>query len=228
MDTATSKALGQLKKQMADARISNRALAAKMTLAGHKITEQAVGQWFSRKQIATDNLLLAISMVKNWQHSKKQTVAISAGQPEDGYIRIPQLGVTASAGGGAIVSQNLEVVRHLDVLKDWARHRFGIDKYDGIKVVSIRGDSMVWAGMKSGDLAFVNTNITSYVGDGFYVFTFQDGFSIKRLRADVFSQCLEIISYEQEKESIRQVTHAEQTQMYIQGHVAGWWTFRTN
>lgn len=153
--------------------------------------------------------------------------AISTDETLPGYIRLQLLNVNASAGAGTLVDK-VDVVDHIDVLKEWALEKLGtLNAIRHIKLLTASGVSMVGAGINNGDILLVDTNINRYVGDGIYVFTFQDGFSVKELRANEFTQRLEIISFPHSGEKvIASLTKEETHQLYIQGRVKYWWNLR--
>lgn len=152
-------------------------------------------------------------------------VAVSNNETPDGYVRVPQLDMPAGAGPGGEMEGEPEIVQWLDVAKSWADEQFP-RRLSHIRVLTARGDSMVGAGIMSGDLLFVDTGITRYDGDGYYVIRFRDGWQVKRLRADVLAQKLEIVSMMASREESREVRPEQEQDLSIGGKVAAWWTLR--
>jgi len=152
--------------------------------------------------------------------------AIASTETVPGYVRVPQLGLPAGAGPGAeTMDGEPEIVRWLDVSEQWAAEHFPRNRAS-INVLTVRGDSMVGAGIMNGDLLFVDTSVHRYDGDGYYVLQFRDGWQVKRLRADVLSQQLEIVSMLAAREESRIVLPNQEGELTIAGRVAAWWTLR--
>lgn len=150
---------------------------------------------------------------------------VSADEIAPGYVRVPQLDLPAGAGPGDEMDTEPEIVRWLDVAKAWADQHFP-RHLQHIRVLTARGDSMVGAGIQDGDLLFVDTGITRYDGDGNYVLRFRDGWQVKRLRADMLSQRLEVVSMLESREESRTVMPEQETNLSIGGKVSAWWTLR--
>lgn len=151
--------------------------------------------------------------------------AVSGDETQAGYVRVPQLDMPAGAGPGGDMEQEPEIVRWLDVAQNWADEQFP-KRLSHIRVLTARGDSMIGAGIMSGDLLFVDTGIKRYDGDGYYVIRFREGWQVKRLRADVISQKLEIVSMLTNREEAREVLPEQEQELTIGGKVAAWWTLR--
>lgn len=157
--------------------------------------------------------------------SESPAVHVAAGEISPGYLRLPQLDLPAGAGPGVEMEAEPDVVRWIDVAEQWAEKHFN-GHVPRIRVLTARGDSMVGAGIMSGDLLFVDSGITRYDGDGFYILQFMDGWQVKRLRADVLSQQVEIVSVLAGGEDAKPVPPAKLRELRIGGKVAAWWTLR--
>lgn len=144
-----------------------------------------------------------------------------------GYVRVPQLDMPAGAGPGDEMEYEPEIVRFLDVAEKWADEQFP-RRLPHIRVLTARGDSMVGAGIMPGDLLFVDTGVSRYDGDGYYIIRFQSGWQVKRLRANVLSQQVEIISMHVSHEVSNPVTPDQEQNLTIGGKVAAWWTLRNH
>lgn len=155
----------------------------------------------------------------------ERLIHISNDETPEDYILLQQLSTEASAGKGCDV-ENVEIVSNLSVLKEWAEENFGRKNLNKIKVITARGNSMIGAGIKNGDLLFVDPSVNRYEDDGYYVFTHQDRFFIKRLRLDVIEKKIKIISYEDAVEQSRTLSREEGEGLYVQGKVLAWWTMK--
>lgn len=151
--------------------------------------------------------------------------SVSPSETPPGYVRVAQLDVPAGAGPGGEMEAEPEVVRWLDVAQQWADEHFP-RRIERMRVVTARGDSMVGAGIMTGDLLFVDTGIRRYDGDGYYVLRYRDGWQVKRLRADVISQQLEVVSMLATREEARPITPEQEGALTVAGKVAAWWTLR--
>ncbi|KFC07030.1 regulatory protein [Trabulsiella guamensis ATCC 49490] len=97
-------------------------------------------------------------------------------------FRIEMLDVSASAGMGYIQSGDvIDVIRSIEYNNEQAASLFGGRAPDTVKVVNVRGDSMAGT-IEPGDLIFVDVSISSFDGDGIYVFGFDDKIYVKRLQ----------------------------------------------
>lgn len=151
--------------------------------------------------------------------------AAGDGQDSARYLRLPVMNLDAAAGDGVDVPPQIEVVRFLEVAREWAETQFAT-RLKHIQVLTAHGDSMVGAGIMDGDLLFVDTDIRQYQGDGFYVFSFRGGLQVKRLRANVLAQRLEIVSMLAQREAVEPISPDEEGRLQISGRVAAWWTLR--
>jgi len=152
-------------------------------------------------------------------------VHVADGEIPSGYLRLPQLDLPAGAGPGVEMEAEPDVVRWIDVAEQWAEKHFN-GHVPRIRVLTARGDSMVGAGIMSGDLLFVDSGITRYDGDGYYILQFMDGWQVKRLRADVLTQQVEIVSLLASGEQAKPVPPAKLRELRIGGKVSAWWTLR--
>lgn len=108
---------------------------------------------------------------------------------EDVY-RIDVLDVSASAGNGAPSKDVIEVIRSIEYVPEQARIIFGNRPESSVKLINVRGDSMVGT-FEPGDLIFVDVSTCVFDGDGIYVFHFNGDMFVKRLQK-VKSQLLVI------------------------------------
>lgn len=155
----------------------------------------------------------------------RELIHVADGEIPPGYLRLPQLDLPAGAGPGVEMEAEPDVVRWIDVAEQWAEKHFN-GHVPRIRVLTARGDSMVGAGIMSGDLLFVDSGITRYDGDGFYILQFMDGWQVKRLRADVLTQQVEIVSVMASGEQAKPVPAAKLRDLRIGGKVSAWWTLR--
>lgn len=97
-------------------------------------------------------------------------------------FRVEILDVSVSAGDGLIQDGDvIDVIHSIEYSKDNALCMFGGRPASQIKVINVRGDSMVPT-IEPGDLIFVDISINRFVGDGIYVFVFDGKIHVKRLQ----------------------------------------------
>lgn len=113
-----------------------------------------------------------------YNNSKKKS-ANGDGSP---VFRVEMLDVSASAGNGCIQGSDIiDVIRSIEYNNERALSLFGGRAPETVKVINVRGDSMADT-IEPGDLIFVDISISSFDGDGIYVFGFDDKIYVKRLQ----------------------------------------------
>ncbi|WP_394662239.1 XRE family transcriptional regulator [uncultured Pantoea sp.] len=95
--------------------------------------------------------------------------------------RIDVLDVAASAGDGSPSKDVVEVIRSIEYVPDQARVIFGNRPETSVKLINVRGDSMEGT-IEPGDLIFVDVAVSTFDGDGIYVFDFNGDMFVKRLQ----------------------------------------------
>lgn len=95
--------------------------------------------------------------------------------------RIDVLDVSASAGDGSPSKDVVEVIRSIEYVPDQARVIFGNRPETSVKLINVRGDSMEGT-IEPGDLIFVDVAVSTFDGDGIYVFDFNGDMFVKRLQ----------------------------------------------
>lgn len=141
-----------------------------------------------------------------------------------GSIRIPVLDVSTSAGHGGEPVDFPAVLDYLEVAEGWAARHFGTS-LGAVRVVSVAGDSMNPT-LKDGDLAFVDTKITTFDREGIYVIMFDGRLLIKRLRANLSSRLVEICSDNERAYPVQTIHPNELERLHIVGAVRAWWSLQ--
>lgn len=95
--------------------------------------------------------------------------------------RIDVLDVSASAGDGSPSKDVVEVIRSIEYVPEQARVIFGNRPEQSVKLINVRGDSMEGT-IEPGDLIFVDVGVSTFDGDGIYVFDFNGDMFVKRLQ----------------------------------------------
>lgn len=97
--------------------------------------------------------------------------------------RVDVLDVSASAGPGVVLSSDvIDIIHSIEYESEHARAIFGGKPASSIKMINVRGDSMLGT-IDPGDLVFVDISIHNVDGDGIYVFGFDEKVHIKRLQS---------------------------------------------
>lgn len=107
-------------------------------------------------------------------------VAISSYETKPGYVRLPLYEGSIAAGDSGYMPDFPEVVQYLDVAEWWASHYINVP-IDRVRVLTARGNSMT-PHIKNGDLLFVDSQITHFAGDGFYIINYHGTPKVKKLQ----------------------------------------------
>lgn len=148
---------------------------------------------------------------------------VAASENRPGYVRLPLLDVAVSAGTGADVGNEAEVVQYLDVADWWAQQNLGRD-LSRIRVLTARGDSMT-PEIQPGDVLFVDIGTQSFEAPGVYVLNWQGRALVKRLVPEMRTGRLGLHSSNPAYPA-EYVSPSEMDQLRISGRVAAWWTLR--
>ncbi|STY59739.1 Uncharacterized HTH-type transcriptional regulator HI_1476 [Mannheimia haemolytica] len=149
------------------------------------ISTMAVGDLINNKtkkprylvEIA-DVLGVDVKWLQTGEGSPNTSLALD--EEDQKSIVIDVLDVEASAGNGS-TGDLVEVVSKLYYVPYQFNLYFRGMNPESIRVINIRGDSMSPT-FASGDMIFVDINITTFDGDGVYVFTYKNHLYVKRLQ----------------------------------------------
>lgn len=183
------------------------------------ISTMAVGDLINNKtkkprylvEIA-DVLGVDVKWLQTGEGSPNTSLALDEEDQES--IVIDVLDVETSAGNGS-TGDLVEVVSKLYYVPDQFNLYFRGMNPESIRVINIRGDSMSPT-FASGDMIFVDINITTFDGDGVYVFTYKNHLYVKRLQ--MAGDALIVISDNSTYKEWR-ITEENFEQLYIQGKV---------
>lgn len=99
-----------------------------------------------------------------------------------GEIAIPQFDVRAAMGSGQLPNDYVEIIRHVTMHKSHL-DLLGITYTSAANLAIITGWGQSMAGtINHGEPVFVDRGITQFIGDGVYVFTWDDLVYIKRVQ----------------------------------------------
>ncbi|STY50274.1 XRE family transcriptional regulator [Mannheimia haemolytica] len=183
------------------------------------ISTMAVGDLINNKtkkprylvEIA-DVLGVDVKWLQTGEGSPNTSLALD--EEDQKSIVIDVLDVEASAGNGS-TGDLVEVVSKLYYVPYQFNLYFRGMNPESIRVINIRGDSMSPT-FASGDMIFVDINITTFDGDGVYVFTYKNHLYVKRLQ--MAGDALIVISDNSTYKEWR-ITEENFEQLYIHGKV---------
>lgn len=165
------------------------------------ISHQAVSQWVSGEtgNIKNEHLAKIAKHYKcsiDWlitgrgamdiEHKEKGSNVISidsrAPAASSDEIRIPQFDVRAAMGPGQVPADYVETIRHITIHNQYLLTR-GVrySKASNLAVITGYGQSMEGT-INDGEPVIIDRGVDTFVGDGVYVFTWDDMLYIKRLQ----------------------------------------------
>lgn len=127
---------------------------------------------------------VASELVLNWRAGRGESVrkCLDGLQPVgelDDFVTLPRHAVAASAGGGALISDDA-IVDHLAFKRTWITQALGLDPAH-VAVIAAKGDSMNPT-IDSGDLLLLDTRHAQARNEGIYVIRLGEALLVKRLR----------------------------------------------
>lgn len=160
------------------------------------ITPQAVQQWLRNEKPTTPSQarLRKISEISGYpihwfsmsdDEIKKDEFLISnmSGKSDPIHLyQIDLLDVNAKAGiGGCINNEYPDIIQSIYFSKDGLLEIVGRKTNNGLYMITVPTDSMSPT-IDKGDVVFIDTNVTSYSGEGIYIFAVDNEVYIKRLQ----------------------------------------------
>ena len=160
------------------------------------ITPQAVQQWLRNENPTTPSQarLRKISEISGYpvhwfsmsdEEVKKDEFLISNMSGKSDLIhsyQIDLLDVNAKAGiGGCINNEYPDIIQSIYFSKDGLLEIVGRKTNNGLYMITVPTDSMSPT-IDKGDVVFIDTNVTSYSGEGIYIFAIDNEVYIKRLQ----------------------------------------------
>ncbi|WP_060441792.1 XRE family transcriptional regulator [Serratia marcescens] len=177
-------------------------------------TEAALGKVAQALRVSIADLFKTDEMedtVYNYSNS------IPVHTKEKDVYRVDILDVSASAGAGSYTGDVVEIINSIEYDIDYAKAIFGGRPEGSVTLINVRGDSMEGT-IDPNDLIFVDNRITSFDGDGIYVFDFNGDFFVKRLQKVKFE--LRVISDNKAYEAWS-ISPEEISMLHIEGKVIG-------
>ncbi|MBF0784467.1 XRE family transcriptional regulator [Muribacter muris] len=183
------------------------ALNAQVATKFAKLLQVSVSAFSSRLALEISDMAKAID--------EEEIKLLAENQDdEDDSIIIDVLNVEASAGFGSS-SDLVEIVSQLHYAPEQYYEYYRGMNPNNVQVINIKGDSM-FPTFSHGDLIFVDTTMTTFDGDGVYVFTYDNYTYIKRLQKA--GKELLVIS-DNDTYKAWTISREELEQLYIHGKV---------
>jgi phage repressor protein C with HTH and peptisase S24 domain len=124
------------------------------------------------------------------------------GRLKDGEISIPQYNIRGAMGHGQVPADYIETVRHLTLHESHLIGRgISFSKVENLAVITGWGQSMEGT-INDGDPVIIDRGVDAFVGDGVYVFTWDNLLYIKRLQKHSPTQFDMISDNKQHKDQI--------------------------
>lgn len=138
---------------------------------------------FGLERYALDGKMDFLSGESVAEHRPDNVItAVFSKKAADGEIAIPQFDVRAAMGSGQLPNDYVEIIRHVTMHKSHL-DLLGITYTSAANLAIITGWGQSMAGtINHGEPVFVDRGITQFVGDGVYVFTWDDLVYIKRVQ----------------------------------------------
>lgn len=173
-----------------------------------KVSPQATHKWLRGEAMPEKDNMLVIARLANvrveWleygngamregeqsgdeslDNNNKESNVIAADfsrKAREGEIDIPQFDVRGAMGSGQLPNDYVEIIRHVTMHKSHL-DLLGITYTSAANLAIITGWGQSMAGtINHGEPVFVDRGITQFIGDGVYVFTWDDLVYIKRVQ----------------------------------------------
>jgi phage repressor protein C with HTH and peptisase S24 domain len=191
------------------------------------ISYQAVSQWFSGEtaNIKNDNLAAIAETYGSsvdWLLTGKgemlsepaparldgsNVVSLrSKGRSANGELSIPLYNVRAAMGHGQVPAEYIETVRHLTIHETHLVNRgIAFTKAENLAVITGWGQSMEGT-INDGDPVIIDHGINEFIGDGVYVFSWDNLLYIKRLQKHSLAQFDMISDNSKHKDQVVEVS----------------------
>nr|DAK47689.1 MAG TPA: Repressor protein CI [Caudoviricetes sp.] len=191
--------MNTLKERMVSARQARGLTQAELAKAVGK-SQSAIAAVESGRNKETSGLISiarVLGVSPEWLETGKGDSKIGSDQPrsEDSILppleslKAPEDSITfrhrdiwvKCGSGGAVNADFPDIIRTLEIPREYVFLLFGSANVEHLDIVGIKGDSMEPTLPQKG-LAFIDTRINYFDGDGIYAFYYSDGTYMKRLQ----------------------------------------------
>ena len=148
------------------------------------VSPAAVNQWVhpDKDKNVDDRHIPAIARI-----TRKSEVWLLSGYGEkddvldESTISVPQIDVSASAGFGAMIFEDDQVLKRIDLDGPWLRRQCSFSHPDKLSVITASGDSMEPT-ISHGDFLLVDQGIDAIRSDSIYVAVVNGNLYVKRFQ----------------------------------------------
>lgn len=156
----------------------------------------------------------------------ENVITVLDASPPPGYVRLEHLSPRPSMGPGTHVDEQVQIVRHLDVLETWVRKKIGTTNPERIKILTGNGHSMKPT-IQDEDLVFVDMGQRSIEAPGIYVIDVYSRLLLKKalIQSDgtLILRSDNVDDYpDEERIDLRKASEC----INVAGRVLAWWTMR--
>ena len=143
-------------------------------------TPQAVRQWAVGINNVSDEFVEPLSRALGKSESWARA-GIGEEVVDINTISVPQIDVSASAGFGAMIFEDDQVLKRIDLDAPWLRRQCSFSHPDKLSVITASGDSMQPT-IAHGDFLLVDQGIDSIRSDSIYVAVVNGNLYVKRFQ----------------------------------------------
>lgn len=114
-------------------------------------------------------------------HMDSATASVSISATSQDYVRFPLLEGFAGMGRGEYMGDYPEIVKFVEVTREWASQKLRGVPLDAVHVITGRGQSMRGT-YNDGDLIFLDARVKRFIADAAYCYRRDGQVHIKRLQ----------------------------------------------
>jgi len=207
---------GQIKLVLKSLNLTQTGLATKLGLSQGVISEFTSGSREPSKEFLLGLPKLGISL--DWFLTGEGEMLLSPMPAKTGY-KIPLLNQRVSCGDGANWENEQNIESYIDVFSLIPQYKLG-----RLFALSVQGNSMIGAGIRSGDYVLFCTGDDQFLDDDIYVFSLDGEVFCKQLEFDKISKKIKIYSIrvaDLEKAELLTTLNVEDTDFTDRFHIFG-------
>ena len=149
------------------------------------ISQTAVSRWFKlddeKANVSEVHIPLLAKLLKKSEVWLLTGVGESLDVLDENTISVPQINVSASAGFGAMIFEDDQVLKRIDLDGPWLRRQCTFSHPDKLSVITASGDSMQPT-IAHGDFLLVDQGIDAIRSDSIYVAVVNGNLYVKRFQ----------------------------------------------
>ena len=151
------------------------------------ITQTAVGRWYKMDDEKANVSEVHVPLLSRLLKRSEAWILTGLGDGDvidvldENTISVPQIDVSASAGFGAMIFEDDQVLKRIDLDAPWLRRQCSFSHPDKLSVITASGDSMQPT-IAHGDFLLVDQGIDSIRSDSIYVAVVNGNLYVKRFQ----------------------------------------------